>query len=169
MLLRTYRLTDKFGLFILKSLSFFAIIMTDSMSVVFGVFSKGGLGIGGLFLAVFGGIAMFLLRLLRLLRDILFWILDKLGAVVSIAGKRATKGATVIGGKAVRGVSDGTSTAMARRSARVEIDTTLAEDPLRSQNRVLSGLIVVVLIALIGVVIWATSRQNNAPIAPLSP
>jgi TolB protein len=169
MLLRTYRLTDKFGLFILKSLSFFAIIMTDSISVVFGVFSKGGLGIGGLFLAIFGGIAMFLLRLLRFLRDILFWILDKLGGVVSIAGKRATKGATVIGGKAVRGVSDGTSTAMARRSARVEIDTTLAEDPLRSQNRVLSGLIVVVLLALIGVVIWATSRQNNAPIAPLSP
>jgi len=169
MLLRTYRLTDKFGLFILKSFSFVVLIMTDSVSVVFGIFSKGGLGAGGVLLAVVVGLATLLLRVLRFLRDILFWILHKLGRVVSITGKSATKGATNIGGKAVRGVSDGTSSAMARRSARVEIDTTLAEDPLRAQNRVLSGLIVVVLMVLIGVVIWATSRPNTTPIAPLSP
>jgi len=176
MLLRTYRLTDKLGLFILKSLSFFALIMTDSLSVVMGIFSKGGLGVGGALFVVFKGIATLLLRVLRFLRDILFWILDKIGrlagvllGVFSIAGKSATKGATNVGGKAVRGVSDGTATAMARRSARVEIDTTLAEDPLRAQNRVLSGLIVVVLLALIGVVVWATSRNNNVPVVPLSP
>lgn len=169
MLLRTYRLTDKLGLFILKSLSFFALLMTDSVSVVVGVFSKGGLGIGGLLLAILGGIFALLSRILRILRDILLWIFDKLGRAVGVVGKRATKSATTIGGKAVRGVSDSTNTAMARRSARVEIDTTLAEDPLRTQNRVLSGLIVVVLLALIGVVVWATSRNNTTPIIPLSP
>lgn len=176
MLLRTYRVTDKIGLFILKSLSFVALIMTDSMSVVMSIFNKGGLGVGGVLFAVFGGIFALLLRGLRLLRDILFWILDKIGRVAGIflgvfgsASKQASKGATNIGGKAVKGVSDGASTAMARRSARAEIDTTLAEDPLRTQNRVLSGFIVLVLIALIGVVVWATTRQTNTiPIVPLS-
>ncbi len=169
MLLRTYRLTDKLGLFILKSLSFFALIMTDSLSVVVGIFSKGGLGIGGILLAILGGLFALFVGILRFLRNILVWIFNQLGRVVGVVGKRATKSATAIGGKAVKGVSDSTNTAMARRSARVEIDTTLAEDPLRTQNRVLSGLIVVVLLALIGVVVWATSRNNTVPIVPLSP
>lgn len=173
MLLRTYRLTDKIGIFVLKSLSAVALIMTDSVSVVLGVLRRGGLGIGGIIFAILSGLLALLLRGLRLVRTVLFWILDKIGRMAGIfwgLGKRTTKGATTIGGKAIKGVSGSTSMAMARRSVRTEIDTIIAEDPLRTQNRVLSGLIVIVLLVLIGVVVWATSRPTNVlPIVPLGP
>jgi TolB protein len=40
------------------------------------------------------------------------------------------------------------------------MDATLVEDPLRVQNRVLSGVTVILLVALLGVVIWATSPRG---------
>lgn len=63
-------------------------------------------------------------------------------------------------------IQAGTNT-MARRAARSQMEAGVAEDPLRAQNRTLSGLLVLLLAVLVGVVLWATSpaRQgaNDAP------
>jgi TolB protein len=50
---------------------------------------------------------------------------------------------------------------MARRAARAEIDATLIEDPLKRQNRLLSLVTVLLLVALIAVVLWATGPSRN--------
>ena len=51
---------------------------------------------------------------------------------------------------------------MARRAARAQMEVGVAEDPLRAQNRALSGLTVVLLAVLVGVVLWATNPARTA-------
>lgn len=53
------------------------------------------------------------------------------------------------------------SGSMARRAARAQMEAGVAEDPLRSQNRMLSGLTVILMAVLVGVVLWATSPSRT--------
>ncbi len=149
MLVRAYRLTDKFGVVILKSSAAFGQLTELGVTRLTGV---GQRSIGGL-LAIVAGIILAILRaILRVLRAI-FGVIFRL---FGVSAKRVSQ-------QAAGTVSASTNTMMARRAARAEMVATVTEDPLRVQNRTLSGLFVLVLAALIGVVLWATSPARQAP------
>jgi hypothetical protein len=164
MLVRTYRLTDKFGVLVLKSSAAFGSTTLDGVSLVVGAARWGS---GRTFGVIFGflfAVLQFIYGLLkavgRFIWRILRVVLGVIGAVVLfVFGRIAPQ--TRRAGRATTGAATGV---MARRAARAELQATVTEDPLRVQNRVLSGLVVVVLVALIGVVLWATNpARSSAP------
>jgi TolB protein len=128
MLIRAFRFTDRLGVMIFKSLAMAFGEMLAGISVIYDVL-----------LAPVG-------RLLwRILRPILgLFVLIGFGIVNLFR-------------RAVGQSTTSASTAMARRAARAEIDATLVEDPLKRQNRALSLLTVLLMVALIAVVLWATN------------
>ena len=144
MLLRAYRFTDRFALITLKTTLGVATLASDGVRFILGSPSGRRSGL----LGILGFIGSLLLRF---------------GLLIS-AGIAAAAG---LGGKAVtRGVSSATGSAqgaMARRATRAEMRAAIPEDPLRARNRALSGLLVVALVAVIGIVIWATQPRpaNN--------
>lgn len=159
MLLRAYRLTDKLGIAILKSSTAITLYTLSGVSIVTGVGQRGVAGGAG-------GIAGFLRLIYRFLRRIVLAIWSVLRVIFGVIGSivflifGGTRRASDRAGAATTGV-------MARRAARAELQSTLTEDPLRAQNRVLSGLTVVLLASLIGVTLWATNparTSNNVPI-----
>lgn len=157
MLVRAYRVTDKIGIAILKS----AALLTDSLFDGVGVITRvGGRGLFGIlgsgFLLLLGIGRLILLALRRVALVVL--------AILSFAAIGVRQILGLFGIAAQRSSSQVARSAgatMARRAARAEMETGLAEDPLRAQNRVLSGLAVVLLIALIALVLWATNPARN--------
>ncbi len=154
MLVRAYRLTDKLGVVILKSstaLGSSALAGTGSLgTVIWRILSGIGIvvfAILGILLAVLRVIARVIGAILRGILSIIYFFLN--------LGNRLTGGAAQYAGASA-------GTAMARRTARAEMEAGLAEDPLRAQNRLLSGVTVVLLAVLIGVVLWATNPARTA-------
>jgi len=156
MLVRAYRLTDKFGVFALKSSIAFIDYTLSGVGIVTHV-ARGGLGgVFRILLAVWRVFYGVLRRLARVLWRILGFI-GGIGLFFLGTARRSS-------GQAAQAAGAG----MARRAARAEMRSGLAEDPLRAQNRVLSSVAVVLLAVLIGVVLWATNPARTAapPIAP---
>ena len=156
MLLRAYRLTDKFGIALLKSSIALGdttrdgvhLIVTFVRRYLLGSMMTVALAVGGVIFSVLGRIWLVIRRILGLLGGV-GWFFVRI--LLRMTGPAATSA-----GSAATG-------AMARRAARAEIDSGLAEDPLRVQNRVLSTLAVLLLVVLIGVVLWATSPARSSP------
>ncbi|MCC6805144.1 MAG: PD40 domain-containing protein, partial [Anaerolineae bacterium] len=146
MLVRAYRFTDKLGVVFLKSCLVLVETTLEGLRILWRPFG-----------ALFGLLASILLLLLRPL-GLLFGVL-----LTPILGDRRARSGTRAAGAAG---------GMARRATRAQMDATVAEDPLRAQNRALSGVAVILLALLVGVVLWATSpaRQNAAaPVVNNSP
>lgn len=132
MLTRTYRLTDKLGIVVLKT----------SLALVDALLDGAELLVNGV-LRPIARVLLFILRpILRLLALIAIGFLNLF--------RRAT-GQTAINARE----------AMVRRAARAEMTATVVEDPLRRQNRALSGLTVLLLLSLIAVVVWATNPARQ--------
>ncbi|MDZ4770787.1 MAG: LpqB family beta-propeller domain-containing protein [Chloroflexota bacterium] len=142
MLTRTYRIADKCGVVLFKSSAVLFELILEAVAFLWG-------GVLAL-LRVGARIVWFVLRPIIALFAGLFALV--------FGGARRTAKAAVRGG----------STAMARRAARIEIDSTVLEDPLKGQNRSLSGLIVVLLAVLVGVVLWATGQTRGTGETPLA-
>ncbi len=161
MLLRLYRLTDKFGIVILKSLAALSQLLAEGAQVILGSARRGHRS------GVFGVLAV----LASVILGALMLVTGLIGALLS-GVFRLTRGTTRVAasvaartGSAATGGIDG---AMARRAAKSELQTQIAEDPLRKQNRLLGLVVIVMLAALIGVVIWATGPNRNTPQIPLT-
>ena len=166
MLLRTYRITDRIGIVLLKSgMGLTALWLASAALLV----QSGRHLLSRLFQAIWMILLFVAAAVLWLLRHI-FRLLRAILGIFGIAGKRA---AGPVGGRArtaVASAGGAASRSMARRSARAELEIGLVEDPLRTQNRALSALVVVSLAALVIVVIWATSRGGaDTPIIPAAP
>ncbi|MBC8098017.1 MAG: PD40 domain-containing protein, partial [Armatimonadetes bacterium] len=144
MLLRTYRLTDKTASALLKLVDYFSAALAGGVLVLLGSATGQRRGLLGVLGVVLGIIARLLLLIGAGAAAMLAFILRLTGRV---------------GGLATSGTTRTVSGAMARRSARAQMDASVTEDPLRAQNRVLSALFVVVLVALIGMVLFATRPQ----------
>ena len=153
MLLRVFRVSDRLGFVLLKISTGFGLLLLESIS---GVTSGTG-SIASRIRAVLVAILSAVIGILAFLGGILQQILN----VIFNLGMRLT-------GRTTSAARTSTSNAMARRSARAEMQSTVVEDPLRIQNRVLSGLVIVALFALIAVVLWATRDNNNTPASPPS-
>ncbi|MBI1280219.1 MAG: hypothetical protein GC179_18985 [Anaerolineaceae bacterium] len=149
MLVRAYRLTDKFGVVILKSSAAFGQLTELGVSRLVGL----GQHTLGRLLAVIFGIILAILR----------GILKVFGAVFSVIFRLLGVSAKRVSQQAAGTVSTSTNNMMARRAARAEMTATVTEDPLRVQNRTLSRLFVVVLAVLIAVVLWATNPARQTP------
>lgn len=128
MLIRAFRLTDRLGVIVVKT---FALAIDETLA-----------GIGVITDALLRPIGRLLWRILR-----------------PILGLFALLGLGIVNlfRRAVGQSTTSASAAMARRAARAEMSETLVEDPLKRQNRVLSLLTVMLLVALIAVVLWATN------------
>ncbi len=155
MLLRAYRLTDKFGLVLLKSSAALTQWTLAGLTIAFSS-TSGVLGtVGG---RLFGGIW----RVLRAVALILWRVLSAIGGVILGFAQLILRLVLGTGGRATRTVGGAASTSMARRAARAEMEVGLAEDPLRAQNRALSGLIAILLFALIALTWWATNPARGS-------
>lgn len=153
MLLRAYRVTDKTGIVIVK----IGIVLGSSLQAGARVVSSGiGRVLGGIFtlIALVVGAIWFVIRsIVGLIWRVIRLVLTAIGSIVMLVFRLVGGGARVAGGAA--------GTAMARRAARAELETGLAEDPLVQRNRLLSGMTVVLLVVLIGVVLWATNPTRT--------
>lgn len=171
MLIRAYRVTDKLGVAILKSGAGLSAAALERANIIVGSPRDGG-GILGALRALLFGILALLLGLFTILRAILIRIFNLLRATFSLIWVQMSRVTNVAGRRGVQlsrnartAATSAASNSMARRSARVEMEVGIAEDPLRVQNRLLSAVVVFVLVALLGVIIWATSnRDNNLPL-----
>ncbi|MBC7871337.1 MAG: PD40 domain-containing protein, partial [Chitinophagaceae bacterium] len=163
MLLRAYRITDRLGLVILKISAGFSGALLDGAQILLG----SGAGIVGKFFARLAGIFLAIVLFFWSIVRVVWRIIGRFfAALLGLLGIATTRTARVGGratGQAVRSAHGVASDAMARQAARAEMEVGLAEDPLRAQNRALSGLVVAALAALVIAVIWATSQPNKAP------
>jgi TolB protein len=139
----------------------------DGMTLVVGGAKRGTSRVLGIVFALLSGVLYALRRLLYFAWTILRLVLTVIGGIVlGILNLFLRLGGET--SRTARSAALGAATgAMARRAARAELEAGLREDPLRVQNRLLSGLVVVILAALIGVVLWATSPARTAsPVIP---
>lgn len=162
MLLRAYRLTDRFGVVLLKSSIALGAVTLDGLAVA-------RRGAAGALTGVFALIAALVALIVRLLLAIVRPVARATGRV----GGAAARGTAHSSARLARSASNAAGDSMARRSARAaaraEIKATIAEDPLRRQNRMLSALVVVLGLAILGVVLWATdpARSQITPIGAI--
>lgn len=177
MILRVYRITDKFGLVILKLTSALGEWLFDGVGVLTGV-AGGFIGIIvtvlmlvlGVLATIMSGIVNIIKRFLQIILDIIKGIFSLIGqfatALLSV-GKVGLRSASRTRNVVTQSAGQSASTSMARRAARAEIDAFVTEDPLRAQNRLLSGAFVLLSVLVIGIVLWATdpSRSFGTPVA----
>src|SRR5262245_295680 len=133
MLLRAYRLTDKFGIALIKS------------SIALGDTTQAGVHLLVAFLRryLLGTVLVAVSVPLAILRR-LWLVLRRILGVFAGIGMFFVRLFLRVTGQAATSAGG----AMARRAARAQIDAGLVEDPLRVQNRVLSTVAVVLLVAL---------------------
>lgn len=159
MLVRAYRLTDKFGVALLKIAVEITAILLERANLLTQTLYQA-------LERIFSLVRWLVIILLALV----MWLLRRIGSIFSFflgfiikpkpsaqpvdRTERQARTAT-------QGKGNLLSHTVARRSARAEIAATITEDPLRSQNRILSGLVVLFLAILIGIIIWATSNTNR--------
>lgn len=147
MLVRAYRLTDRFGVVLIKC----AVALTEATLAGLTVVRLGMWAVVRGIWAVIGGILGVIAAVIALIVRIITPVFRLFGAGMVALSRRAA----VSAGGAASGV-------MARRAARAEITNTVAPDPLRLQNRVLSILVIVLGFIVLGVLIWATDPSRNA-------
>ena len=153
MLLRAYRITDRFGVALLKSSVALCTVTLDGLTVA----RRGFSGVLVRAALILLAILAFLWRLIRL-------IFRGVRPVAAVSG-RASKSVVHSSTRAVQSAGTSATGAMARRAARAEIKAQIAEDPLRRQNRVLSGLVVLLAVAVLALVLWATDpSRTQAPV-----
>jgi TolB protein len=162
MLLRAYRITDRFGLIFVKLLT----LVFDTLVLAL----RGGVG-GVLSLVVtlfklsyfaVKQVALLVWRIIKLIVNAIVWLAQKIWLVIiGVAGL----GARGVKQTQQRATSSATE-AMARRVARQQIDVRVAEDPLKVQNRRLSVAVLLMGFLVVGAVLWATdpSRSNSTPL-----
>lgn len=160
MLLRAYRLTDKLGLLLLKSLTALSTLVVDGVLVVLGSAVGQRSGLLGLIALLFSGVLRLLMLGVGVVRTLLGLVARLLGGTTAVAASATMR----LSGQTTQAARAGSQRAMARRSARAELDTGIAPDPLITQNRFLSALVVLALAGLVGVVLWAT-RPTPAPVS----
>ncbi|RMG72111.1 MAG: hypothetical protein D6711_13665 [Chloroflexi bacterium] len=173
MLIRTYRVTDKIGVAILKTGAGLSAAALERATILIGS-PREGSGLFGMLRAIILGLFAFVLLLFRLMHQILShlltilrtsvkWLLVLFNRIASIAGARGLQ----IGKTARTAAKTAASNSMARRSARAEMEVGIVEDPLRVQNRLLSALVVIILAVLVFVVLWTTSNTGTKPTTPI--
>jgi TolB protein len=186
MLLRFYRITDKFSLVLLKLSAALGDWVAEGTTATVGLLgwllrlcivtvaavlrlTGWGLslvlrGVRVIVLSILRVLRWLLLGIWRVLRGIVLFALGLLGATGSVALKTARSG---VDRAATRGAGARSGGVMARRAARREMDVGLAEDPLRVQNRRLSVFVLLLGVVVVGVLLLATDPGRNTAASPV--
>ncbi len=135
MLVRAYRLTDRFGMVLLKSV----VALTEATLAGLTVIRRAVFALVGAVVLIFARITGPIIRLF-------------------------TRGTVTASRRASATASSAASGVMARRAARAEMTQVVAPDPLRVQNRVLSVLVIVLGFIVLAVLIWATDPARNGAV-----
>ena len=181
MLVRVYRVTDRFGLVLLKLAGASGEWLLDGASVI-SAGTRGGasgiltilLGILSLIFSALDAIFQLLkkvflafLSMVQIVLETLWKIIRRVLRLGSAAGGTVVTTGMRVSGQTARTASGNATEAMARRSARAELEASLTEDPLKAQNRRLSFFIVLLSVVVIGVVLWATDpARTGTPLIP---
>ena len=159
MFIRVFRLTDKFGLVLLKLTAAIGDWLLDGASIIVDTLRGGSLGILGIIGSILrlvvnalqfilGGILSVILVVLGIIQAILqriFQIVRRVAQLLwrgisRLFGITTHQAATAARTAGTRTASAG-SGAMARRAARAEMEAGLAEDPLKVQKPYLECLV----------------------------
>lgn len=177
MLLRVYRLTDRFGLVILKSSAAFADWLLAGIQSVTGTVRQGVDGLLSLVLILLtllitgiGALLKTAWRLLRVVAMVAVAVLSTGAKVSAKAANYAVVGAKVVGSSVSRGTQQSSGRRRTAPSGAVYddlVDVKIAEDPLKIQNRRLSMLVLILGIVVICTVLWATD-PSRTPARPIS-
>jgi TolB protein len=160
MLLRAYRITDRFGVALLKSSVALCTVTLDGLTVV----RRGASGLLMRIVLVIAAVFALLWRLVRMLFSGLRPVASASGRVSKNVARSTARAST----RAVQSAGGAANEAMARRAARAEIKARVVEDPLKRQNRLLSGLVVVLGVAVLVLVLWATDPSRVPTTGTLS-
>ena len=172
MLLRAYRVTDKLGLILVKMSAALGDWLLSGASVLRSGISGASSGVLGLLGAI---LALLLLVVTTLARAVLSLLRTVFGGLLRLAQFvlrmlfRLGGNAPSVGRAARDRVAGATGDAMARRAARAEVDMSIREDPLRTQNRRLSVLLVVFGVLLVATLLWATDPARSGSAGPAAP
>ncbi|MCB9453654.1 MAG: PD40 domain-containing protein [Anaerolineaceae bacterium] len=174
MLVRTYRIADKFGIVILKSSAALTQALLDGSHIVVSAFRRGAFGTAGGVFAVLALVIRSIIAVIRRVALIIWAVLQGVSGfilrIINAISAVTMRGTSRVSGRVVQSAGSTAGGIMARRAARAEMETGLAEDPLRVQNRLLSIISVALLAGLIGVVLWATNPTNvsEQPFPPVN-
>ena len=160
MIVRAFRLTDKVGNAFLKTLGWLANLVAIYVRVA-----------GGALASLLGTIGGWLLAILGRILVGLAWIVGTIIALGQrVAGRVPAKSSGPGGGlSALRARLSGDVAeqqrldTMLRRAEELSEAVVLVEDPLKSANRTLSAMLVVLLAAVVVLLIWATTPRAPSP------
>ena len=157
MLVRAYRVTDKLGIVILKLTLVLGETTLESAGLIAGVVRRSTGGVFGLLFAIFRAIWNVIYRILNAIWSVVRLILMGIGRVAMLVFGTSSR----VVGRTSGYAGSAAGGAMARRAARAELDSSLTVDPMIQRNRLLSGVTVVLLAALIGIVLWSTGPGQS--------
>jgi TolB protein len=164
MLLRVYRLTDKVGILVLKTSAAAGQWLADGVGGVVSVAGRGIGGILGVVMQILGIILGVFLAIARGIWRILGFIWQGIARLFGLAGVSVGRTARASG----NAITSSANASMARRAARDEIDVTFKEDPLRTQNRRLSYMVIALGIVAVSAVLWATNPGRGSGGVPIA-
>lgn len=174
MIVRAFRLTDKFGNAALKALFWSSHLVADYVTAFeTGAASMVAIGLGG-FLRALRTVINLLSTVGRAIWSVLVFVV---GVVIALGQGSFSLGRAIRDHREAAAGAGGTlslrrSTAaaeqtrldrMVRRADELVDSVVLVEDPLKTRNRTLSALLVVLLAAVVMLLIWATTPEQVAP------
>ncbi len=156
MIVRAFRLTDKFGNAALKMLAWLGLLLAE-YATGHARLLKASLAA---LLAVAGALAAVLLAVLRAIWAALMFLW---GVLLRVTGSEVAESQKPVlpGRRSAEGAEQARMDVMVRRADELADSVILVEDPLKTRNRTLSGLLVLALVAVVGLLIWATSVASR--------
>jgi hypothetical protein len=171
MIVRAFRLTDKLGNAILKTLAWLSGLIVAYVDGVLGaltgIATTGGGGIFQMLTFLAGGLLAIVQGILRVLGFIFGLLWSVLLGVWGLARRASGMTAQPVTGTGRTGTPEQQRIDhIARRADELTESVVLVEDPLKTRNRTLSALLVLALAAVVVLLIWATSSSGQ-PATPL--
>ncbi|GAB4574088.1 MAG: hypothetical protein Kow0077_18880 [Anaerolineae bacterium] len=165
MIVRAFRLTDKLGNALLKLLVLGAMVVAAYARSL-----RAGIEwVAGTVAAIGLIVGTFLLGVGRMLLQIVLFIWHVLVRITGGEPGTTTLPPLLSGKRTPEAAEQARMDIMVRRADELAETVVLVEDPLRVRNRTLSGLLVVALVAVVALLIWATSivsRPGTPAAAP---
>lgn len=160
MIVRAFRLTDKFGNAALKLGAWLGLLLAGYAAGYAGLLKTVLGAILAALLAVAGVVAAALLALLRGLWATLLFLW---GVLLRVTGGEAAdvQRPAIPGRRSAESAEQTRMDVMVRRADELADSVILVEDPLKTRNRTLSALLVLALVAVVGLLIWATSIASR--------
>ncbi|MBN1679999.1 MAG: PD40 domain-containing protein [Anaerolineae bacterium] len=146
MLVRAFRVTDRLGNAFLRVAAWSVMALAEQIA-----------GVEAQVFGLFTGIWRIVSGVISLIAGLVVGVTQVFTRLTTGTARQAAHGAR----EAYETTRTRHQEVMVQRSAEAELKPTIAEDPLRAQNRALSAFAVILLLTLLAVVVWQ-SREDNS-------